>query len=118
VAAVAKPIAPPVQASLPAPEEATQEEPAVIPQHPPDAERVTLLNVSKKSGEKNGKPWTMYGIQVHMGDESDIWANTFDAGIGAVAESIDKGMHCMAVIKEGKPYNGRPSYNISYLAGV
>ena len=103
----------------PAPEPVApqQEEPAVIipAQHPKEAESAQFLKVSKRSGNKNGKDWTMYGINVRLAG-TDIWANTFDNNIGAVAELLPQGSPCMIVIAEGKPYNGKPSYNCSYLA--
>lgn len=92
-----------------------QEEPAVIPQHPKEAESAEFLKVSKKSGSKNGKDWTMYGINIRLAG-TDIWANTFDHNIGSVAELLPAGSPCMIVIAEGKPYNGKPSYNCTYLA--
>ena len=99
----------------PSPVAPQQEEPAVIPQHPKEAEQAEFLKVSKKTGNKNGKDWTMYGINVRLAG-TDIWANTFDNNIGAVAELLPAGSPVMIVISEGKPYNGKPSYNCSYLA--
>lgn len=43
-----------------------------------------LEEVSIKSGEKNGKPWTKYGLRI-----SGEWYGTFDAKIGEAAHELE-----------------------------
>lgn len=91
-----------------------QEEPAVIVEHPKEAEQATLINISKKPTKTGG---FLYGIHLRMAG-TEIWANTFDNNLGATSELLPPGIPVMVVVKEGKPYNGKPSYNFSYLAEV
>lgn len=43
--------------------------------------------ITSKSGEKNGKPWTRYGIKVAFGKD-EMWLNTFSETAAAVAERL------------------------------
>ena len=100
----------------PAPEPVApqQEEPAVIVEHPKEAEQATLIKTSKKPTKTGGH---LYGINLRMAG-TEIWANTFDDSLGAISELLPAESPVMVVVKEGKPYNGKPSYNFSYLAEV
>jgi len=76
---------------IPAPQEPTtvsndSQDPADEPEG--TLEVATIMAVSEKSGEKNGKTWTRYGVKVRFAGGEEQWLNTFDANHGALAESL------------------------------
>lgn len=102
----------------PSPVAPQQEEPAVIPSHPEGTEYAEFIKMSRKDGvKKDGTKWAMFGINVRLAG-SEVWANTFDTTLGAVMEGLQQGQQVALVLAEGKPYNGKPTFNVTYLAGV
>jgi hypothetical protein len=74
-----------------------------------------VLRVAKKSGEKAGKPWTMYGIMIAVADGTELWANTFDHTLGEQAHAAPQGSTAWVVLEKGKIFNGKQTYNFTYF---
>jgi hypothetical protein len=82
---------------------------------PTAAERVTMLKTAKKSGEKGGRSWTMYGIMIALADGTEVWANTFDHTMGALALNAPEGSTAWVVLEKGKVFNGKQSFNFTFF---
>lgn len=96
-------------------------EPAPEPSsdRPENCVKAGVSRVSKKSGEKNGKAWTRFGIEVTTEDGRTFWANTFDTKHGEVAQKCaDAGVNAWIATEEGKPFNGAPSINLTYIEAI
>lgn len=99
-------------------DESVNPEPAVMADHPQDAEQATFLKASSKQGvnKQTGKPWTMYGANLAIQSGETIWANTFDMSVGDVALHLQSGDEVMVSLVPGKEFNGKPTWNFTYLA--
>lgn len=64
---------------------------------------MTVLDVSERSGNKDGKPWTRYTIKLSDGNDY----GTFDSNIANAARDIkDEGLHCVVDAKPSQRGNG------------
>ena len=68
----------------------------------------TVAQVSHKSGSGARGEWHRYGIKLA---EIDHWFNTFDTVLGDQANEL-KGRTVQLAYREGKPFNGSPTYDL------
>jgi hypothetical protein len=95
------------------------EPPTVVADHPQEAESACFNKFSSKEGQnkQTGKPWTMYGINITLESTGEtLWANSFDNALGEVARGMADGDLIMVTLKPGKEFNGKQTWNFSYLA--
>lgn len=87
--------------------------PTVVVDTEAAGELVTVLKVATKTGEKNGKPWTRFGIQAKFASGETEWLNTFDTKFGALAqENVNGQLRASFDVAE---YQGKAQYNLTGL---
>lgn len=82
---------------------------------PEGAETAIVCGFLKESGVKGDVPWTLWRVHLRLAG-TEIWANTFDPNIGAIYELLTIPSRVYVVLSDGKPYDGKPTYNLTYLA--
>ena len=109
----------------PAPEPVApqQEEPAVILDHPAEAEPAIFEQLTHRSGVSKGKPWNLYGVSLLLESGERVRANLFenvghnDSSVAAL-KGLAPNAECRVVLKDGKPFNGQPTVDLVYIGGV
>lgn len=80
----------------------------------PVMERARIKNVTVKTGNGQRGPWTKYGVLCEFTGGTEKWLNTFDTKNGSLAEK-NKGKYVLTSWSQGKPYNGKPTFNLDSL---